>query len=221
MREHNKRLIIVIVVLIATFVGVRTLVVPESFGEYGWYRGASPGEIADRPSFFATSEDCATCHGKEFQELGSGVHKNLNCETCMGPGKKHVENPHLNRMMLNTSREFCGDCHEKRPARPESQPQIDLNTHHKGQLCIVCHNPHSPLHAAPPKAEVSQKSTGVDIFKNICSKCHVDTSLFGDLSKSQEEWRKGVEKMNKLWSLGLSDEQMDSITSYLKETYGK
>lgn len=221
MREYNKRLIIVIMLVAAAFISIRAIVVPESFGEYGWYRGDSPGEIAARPLFYATSEDCATCHLSEYKEVGGGVHKNLSCETCMGPGKKHIENPEAQRMELNTSRELCGECHAKNPSRPKSQPQIDLSTHNIGKPCITCHNSHSPLHAAQPKAEVPLKSTGADIFSSVCSRCHVDASLFGDLSKSEQQWREGAEKMNTLWSLGLSEEQVDSVASYLKETYGK
>lgn len=143
MREYNKRLVAVIILFIASFLGIRSLVVPESFGEYGWYRGASPGEIMAQPMVYATSEECVTCHPRD-EKWEEGLHKNLNCETCKGPGKAHVQDPKTHRIKLDTSREFCGDCHARDPSRPKSQPQIDMDSHNKGQLCITCHRPHSP-----------------------------------------------------------------------------
>lgn len=219
MREYNKRLIIVIILVVSAFIGVRTIVVPESFGEYGWYRGESPGEIAARPLFYATSADCEGCHPRD-QRWEEGLHRNLNCETCMGPGKKHVEDPKTYKIEFDTSRKFCGLCHAKNPSRPKTQPQIDMDTHNPGRLCITCHKPHSPRIVMLTPPETPSNLSGAALFNDTCSKCHVDALLFGDLSKSKQEWREGVEKMNDMFSLGLNEEQIDSLSSYLKNTYG-
>src|ERR1019366_3481698 len=44
------------------FLVVRHYVVPPSFGQYGHYRGAAIGEIAQRPVKFAGHQTCETCH---------------------------------------------------------------------------------------------------------------------------------------------------------------
>ena len=40
---------------------------------------------------------------------------------------------------------LCVKCHEKIAGRPDYMPQIEVDSHSKGQSCTACHNPHSPL----------------------------------------------------------------------------
>lgn len=220
MREYNKRLILAFIAFIVLFGLVRVVVVPKSFGEYGWYRGESVGEIADRPLMYANSEECAGCHKLQYDAWANGAHKNVNCETCKAPGKQHAENPAAQKMEFNVSIGLCEACHEENPSKPKSQPQVDIYTHSRGQLCTTCHNPHSPILGAS-SAEVSSTASAETIFSSKCSGCHTSASLFGDLSKSEQEWKDGVTRMSSKYVLGLTDEQMDLISAYLKKNYGK
>ncbi len=49
-------------IALVAFVGLRALVVPQSFGQYGHYRGAAIAEIAARPSAHAGHDVCEACH---------------------------------------------------------------------------------------------------------------------------------------------------------------
>ena len=49
MQPHLKRAFTLLALVIIAFILVRSLVVPESFGQYGWYRGASVNELRDLP----------------------------------------------------------------------------------------------------------------------------------------------------------------------------
>ena len=66
------------------FLVVRHYYVPKSFGQYGHYRGASIGEIAQRPVKFAGHETCETCHSDVADKKKIGKHAHVNCEACHG-----------------------------------------------------------------------------------------------------------------------------------------
>jgi cytochrome c553 len=42
------------------------------------------------------------------------------------------------------ARSICLNCHEKMPGRPKEQKQIVINSHAGVEMCVTCHNPHSP-----------------------------------------------------------------------------
>ena len=56
------RLVLLTLGIVGTYLVARTLLVPQSFGEYGWYRGAALGEIASRTPVFAGKKACEECH---------------------------------------------------------------------------------------------------------------------------------------------------------------
>lgn len=146
MQPHLKRALMLLVIAMIGFIAVRSLVVPDSFGQYGWYRGESVGEIRNFPVEHAGSKSCGeeNCH-KTIYSIWSGAgHKTVNCETCHGPSEKHVSNIRIMPPPANDSREYCGLCHFKRAARPEKFPQIDPETHGENLKCAYCHNPHKP-----------------------------------------------------------------------------
>jgi hypothetical protein len=66
------------------FLVVRHYVVPNSFGQYGHYRGAAIGEIAARPVKIAGHETCETCHSDVADKKKAGKHAHVNCEACHG-----------------------------------------------------------------------------------------------------------------------------------------
>jgi len=45
MQPHLKRVIFILIVVIIGFLFAQSLIVPESFGQYGWYRGDSVAEL--------------------------------------------------------------------------------------------------------------------------------------------------------------------------------
>lgn len=140
-----KRLGLAFVIFIGVFLIVRHLLVPETFGQYGFYRGASLDEIAQLPVHFAGQKMCIECHQDIDELIQQDVHSTVSCETCHGPGQKHSENGDTTLLEKPVSRESCGICHSKNTARKkEAVFQVDLKEHNSGRRCIECHNPHQP-----------------------------------------------------------------------------
>ncbi len=141
-----KRAFTVLALAIIAFIVVRSLLVPASFGQYGWYRGASVEELRNLPINYSGSASCAgtNCHATIYSVWSTDRHKTLNCEDCHGPAEKHVLNPRETLTPANDSRDFCGLCHYQRVARPETFPQIDPEIHGENLRCIYCHDPHKP-----------------------------------------------------------------------------
>lgn len=143
--EHLLRVAGAFVVGIVLFGGLRALLVPKSFGEYGFYRGAALGELAARPVVFAGHQTCEACHDAEAALKHQGMHVTVNCEACHGPLQAHALDPtgspapHLDTAVL------CVRCHAANAARPKSFPQIVVAEHNPGLPCETCHQPHSPL----------------------------------------------------------------------------
>ena len=146
MQPHLKRAFTLLALVIIAFILVRSLVVPGSFGQYGWYRGDSVNELRNLTVNYAESTSCGgeNCHKIIYDVWVKDRHKTVNCETCHGPAEKHVLNPRETLTPANDTREFCGKCHFKQIARPELFPQIDPDTHGQDLRCVYCHNPHKP-----------------------------------------------------------------------------
>jgi hypothetical protein len=140
-----KRLALAFAIFISLFLLVRNMLVPATFGQYGHYRGASLAENADHENHFAGQKACLECH-QDIEDIKlTDVHSNIRCETCHGPGQKHITSGEAADIFKPGSREFCGNCHQKNAAkRLTTIVQIDLNVHNTGKNCIECHNPHKP-----------------------------------------------------------------------------
>ena len=102
MQPHLKRAFTLLALVIIVFIIVRSLFVPESFGQYGWYRGDSVNELRNLTVNYAGSTSCGeeNCHKIIYSVWVKDRHKTVNCETCHGPAEKHVLNP---RETLETS----------------------------------------------------------------------------------------------------------------------
>ncbi len=139
------RLAIAFAIFISLFLLLRHYLVPETFGQYGFYRGASLTDIEKDEMHYAGQQVCFECH-QDIEDLKlQDVHSEIHCETCHGPGLKHSENGDTTGLVRPTSREFCGLCHSKNAAKQKSAIfQVDLKEHNVDRRCIECHNPHQP-----------------------------------------------------------------------------
>jgi len=119
--------------------------VPDTFGKYGPYRAAALDDYSLIEIHFAGQQACLECH-QDIQDLKTqDVHSDIHCETCHGPGQKHVTSSDTADILIPSGREFCGSCHIMNAARPKNAiTQVDLNKHNIGKNCIECHNPHQP-----------------------------------------------------------------------------
>lgn len=145
MPEQIKRLAVVFAVLIGVFLIARSILKPESFGQYGHYRGQALIDNRDRVPKYLGEQACLDCH-EEYGDLkSSDLHAKISCESCHGPGWKHNEEPEPSNIILPEGREFCGLCHSLNAARlAENVAQVDLNEHNTESQCVECHNPHAP-----------------------------------------------------------------------------
>lgn len=144
MPTQLKRLIPMFIVFIGLFLLLRHLLVPDSFGQYGHYRGDALIDISSTELIHASKEDCYDCHDDIQEKIESDAHAELSCLICHGPGLAHVDNPESGNILKNSGREFCGKCHQINAARSSDVIfQVDIATHHTEiDNCIECHNPH-------------------------------------------------------------------------------
>jgi hypothetical protein len=140
---HLFRLAGAFVVVFLLFLGIRSLVIPRSFGQYGHYRGNAIPEIASRPINFAGHQACETCHVEVLEKKRVGKHAQVNCEACHGPLAKHADDPSVQPAKVDTA-VLCIGCHAASAAKPKGFPQVAAADHSSGLACETCHNPHSP-----------------------------------------------------------------------------
>jgi hypothetical protein len=140
-----NRILILFAATIGLFFLARHFLVPDSFGQYGHYRGKALEEIAAPDPVYADKEDCRACHDDVAAKLDGEMHAGLSCLICHGTGRAHVEDPQVGNIDKESSREFCGRCHDIHPARSlDVVFQVDLQTHNiEAENCTDCHNPHS------------------------------------------------------------------------------
>jgi len=151
MRKFNSRILIILFVLVILFLVLRQLMVPPTFGEYGWYRAESVKEVANQLQKFASAYQCFDCHINEYVLWEVGKHKKVRCESCHGALKSHTQNPEkyngydefLSPKAYSSIQAFCLSCHNESVSKPESFPQVAIE-HVKYWNCSECHNPHHP-----------------------------------------------------------------------------
>ena len=153
--SFSIRLILIFVGVIVLVVVARILILPESWGEYGYYRGDSINEEASHPLVHGTNDSCKACHEELYGMKKAGAHQRLSCEACHAPvtehvydGKKFADMP-VRKGMTQTT--LCLKCHQSVLGRPEKFPMIAYPAHMEEQEvklthdCNRCHTVHAPL----------------------------------------------------------------------------
>jgi len=149
------RLVIVFFAIIATVLLGRLIMLPESWGEYGYYRGAYIGEEAHKEMKYGTNESCKECHAEVSELKHNSSHDKLSCEMCHAPVSEHIENgKKFADMPVKQGEpqiELCLNCHQKTIGRAERFPMIDYKLHlekldvKSTHTCNQCHTVHAPL----------------------------------------------------------------------------
>lgn len=157
--EHTKHIwrgtILLLVVMIGIVIG-RHFLVPESFGEMGFFRGDALYEFMEKAPEHGAPGACAECHDDIADAKAAGAHARVQCEVCHAPLSTHVrEDDKVADMVINRSYRLCAYCHQELVARPAFMPQIDLREHLElsrdaiipEEACLDCHDAdgiHSP-----------------------------------------------------------------------------
>jgi hypothetical protein len=144
MPPQISRLIAIFSVLILAFVTVRWVLKPESFYQYGHYRGRALTEALVRTPAYQPRAACAECHDEQAAQNAAGPHSKISCQTCHGPGREHLDDPSTKNIQKPPVRETCLRCHEQRAARPHWHVQINEQEHADGAACGDCHSIHNP-----------------------------------------------------------------------------
>lgn len=155
------RLLAVVIVAVGLWqVGPRLL---EQRGLYlgkQTYQAETEERASALPIQYVASDLCAQCHQAQHDQWQEAVHRRIACETCHGPGWAHIEEGA--KLIMNTSRESCGTCHDELDARPRDFPQIDLAQHNSASACVTCHSPMASAPQVPHPVEQGAR----------CLSCH-------------------------------------------------
>jgi uncharacterized CHY-type Zn-finger protein len=143
--SHIKRLILVFVIFISLFLVLRHFLIPDTFGKNGHYRGAALIDNTQIEIHYSGQQACFECH-QDIEDLKlKDLHSQIHCETCHGPGQKHVLSKVPADILKPNGREFCGSCHNINTAKQKDAVlQVNLKEHNIEKNCIDCHNPHQP-----------------------------------------------------------------------------
>lgn len=151
--KHIVRMGLLLLFGLAIMIAVRSLLVPDTWGRYGWYRAANVAEQRDHPLMHAGDAACGDCHDEQEAAHAAGVHAPVKCELCHAPLALHVKDGEVVAPMpVRKTVDLCVGCHQRLPARPADFPQIQPRQHveemggeYGPAACFDCHDPHSPL----------------------------------------------------------------------------
>ena len=91
--QHSKHIVrvgLLLVIGVVALVLGRSLFVPDTWGQFGSYRGANVAEQMVKPVHHGGNESCEMCHSDEYEEVAGGVHASLACEACHAPLSMHI-----------------------------------------------------------------------------------------------------------------------------------
>jgi DmsE family decaheme c-type cytochrome len=129
-------------------------------------------------------ETCATCHEGEAKALHNTLHGKAQnsktpaategraCETCHGPGQKHVDSgkkediKRFNVLAAREANDTCLSCHAKNASHVEFQGSMHDA---RNVSCVTCHSVHSP------KSERAQLKTATVV--QTCESCHKQEAM--------------------------------------------
>jgi DmsE family decaheme c-type cytochrome len=141
----------------------------------------TPPAAADQASGYVGEETCVTCHESEGKALHQTLHGKAqnprtpaagqSCETCHGPGQKHVDSgkkEDIKRLTVLSPKDAnatCLSCHTK-----SSHANWQGGMHDARNVsCVTCHSVHSP------KSERAQLKTAT--VTQTCETCHKQEAM--------------------------------------------
>ena len=141
-------------------------------------QAAKPPQQAAGAVALVGEDTCTTCHDDKKHGYEGSPHSNksddrtpgakLGCESCHGPGGKHVEDPATNHLVRfskekpATVNAVCETCHNKgeHALWPGSQHE------NRGLSCITCHSVHN--------FKSPTKQLKAETQRDVCITCHRD-----------------------------------------------
>lgn len=99
---------------------------------------------AHNPTLPHTPDDCSACHRKIWNQKMVSHHASLVCTTCHEVPPEHFTNPRAFEVKKPSTKEACGQCHDKKAQAAPEIPRVDIATHGGRYMCWDCHYPHHP-----------------------------------------------------------------------------
>jgi hypothetical protein len=149
--RHLWTLLVLILVGCASFLFVRSRLIPESYGQRGPYRADALEEIAAKPGVLYSDSVCHKCHADVEEERAASLHKAVRCMHCHGLGRNHVaqarkaaessdspidpaakwDGNFLTQLDLyiTKDRAICLACHEAKVGMPEEFKKLNVAEH--------------------------------------------------------------------------------------------
>ncbi len=161
-RAHIYRLVIILILGTAGFLGIKTLAVPDTWDDEKWYRRGAEEDLKAQPMRIGGNESClaSACHDDarpnthdaRYKTVSQGRHQGLACENCHGPLSAHVKDGEtVGHARLDPNTELCLGCHQRLVSRPKdfTQFSVELLYHEILKVtdispCRACHDPHEP-----------------------------------------------------------------------------
>lgn len=179
--RHAYPVILMVCFLAVAAFLVRGWMIPATFGQYGYYRGAALEDARGMPLRYAGSAACVECHGDVAALHDKDAHGSVQCETCHGPGTQHIRDNDV-KMPLANAKEDCLICHRRMDARPGTFPQVDWQEHflfvgvsNPATACVQCHSGHEPLFM-----DRDMRKARLHPLVHQCGDCHLqlaDTTI--------------------------------------------
>ena len=142
--EHVLRMAALFVLGVVVFIAVRSWMVPDDFGVYGFFRAGALDDNRAHPLVYAGRAACVDCHSDLVEERKGSRHEKIGCEACHGPLARHASGEDDAKPVKPDGRATCIRCHESKAGKPAGFPQVNAAEHAESGPCSECHNPHRP-----------------------------------------------------------------------------
>ncbi|MGA7748614.1 MAG: c-type cytochrome [Gallionella sp.] len=181
MPKHISRLLVLVAVFAIVAISAKRFLTPDSFYQYGHYRGNAVAEIAAKVPKLQGSAHCQSCHAAEYTEWRAGMHGRATkndavrglvikygpgCEVChTGPAGNH---PSREAMPLSIEDRVTTITH-KHVDHPADMPGRNLMFPAK-EMQSLCLNCHDKLEARPKEQPqiAAESHSGTE----LCTDCH-------------------------------------------------
>lgn len=182
MPKHIVRLLVLVAVVATVAFSAKHFLIPDSFYQYGHYRGNAVAEIASKIPKLQGSASCRSCHKEIYAEWTAGIHRRATrnnatmgvvykygpgCEVChTGPAGNH---PSKDPMPLSIEDRVTTITHLDRKVHPSNVPGrvLMLSPQDMRGLCLNCHEKLEARPKEQKQIEVANHS-GIE----FCTKCH-------------------------------------------------
>lgn len=182
MPKHIVRLLGLVTVIAIVAFSAKHFLIPDSFYQYGHYRGNAVAEIASKVPKLQGSAFCQPCHKEAYAEWAAGIHRKAtrndvvqgvvikygpNCEVChTGPAGNH---PSKEAMPFSVEDKVTSIIHLEHKVHPANVPgrNLMLSPEDMRGICLNCHE---KLEARPKE----QRQVAVESHSGTepCTTCH-------------------------------------------------